>query len=85
MSMELDHATTSLTNRVSKDYYEIIAKGHVSDCWSASFAGMSISRLPSGGTMLAGSVVDQPQLHGILSKVRDMGLTLVSVRQTAEG
>ena len=35
--------------------------------------------------MLAGSVVDQPQLHAMLSKVRDMGLTLISVRQTVGG
>ena len=70
---------------MSRHNYEIIVKGHISDIWFDSFGGMAISRLPSGETMLAGSVVDQPQLHAMLSKVRDMGLTLISVRQTVGG
>ena len=65
-----------------KDNYEIVVKGHVSDYWSSSLEGISISRLPNGETVLSGGSIDQPRLHGILSKVRDMGLTLVSVRQT---
>ena len=62
-----------------KKNYEIIVKGRISDYRFDSFGGMAISRLASGKTKLAGSVVDQPQLHGILSKVRNMVLTMLIV------
>jgi len=59
--------------------YRIRVKGHLRPEWSEWFDNMTIAHEPDGDTVLAGPVVDQPALHGLLVKVRDLGLTLVSV------
>ena len=59
--------------------YRIRVKGHLRPEWSEWFDNMTITHEPDGDTVLAGLVVDQPALHGLLVKVRDLGLTLVSV------
>ncbi len=59
--------------------YEIRVKGHLDNRWAASFAGLTITLEVNGETLLTGPVVDQAALHGLLRKVRDMGLPLVSV------
>jgi hypothetical protein len=58
---------------------EIRAKGRIDERWSAWFEGLSIAHTPQDETILSGSVVDQAALYGLLAKLRDLGLALVSV------
>lgn len=60
-------------------YYEIRLKGQLNARWAEWFDGMTITLDNNGDTLLSGSVVDQAALHGLLKKVRDVGLTLLSV------
>ena len=61
--------------------YEIRLKGHLEPRWATRFQGMTLSTHDDGTTVLEGPVVDQAALHGLLSKLRDIGLPLVSVTQ----
>ena len=58
---------------------EIRIKGHLDNRWADWFDGLTITREDNGDTCLTGPVVDQAALHGLLRKVRDLGLPLVSV------
>ena len=58
---------------------EIRLRGHLETRWAAWFDGMTLSHERDGSTVLSGPVVDQAALHGLLQKVRDIGLPLVSV------
>jgi hypothetical protein len=60
--------------------YEIRLGGRLDDRWAAWFDGLSLTHESDGTTVIHGSVVDQAALHGLLQKVRDLGLPLVSVR-----
>ena len=59
--------------------YEIRLKGHLDDQWSDWFEGLTITLKDNGDTLITGPVIDQAALHGLLKKVRDLGMTLVSV------
>jgi hypothetical protein len=59
--------------------YQLRIKGHLDSRWTAWFEGLSITREEGGDTLLTGPVADQAALHGLLKKLRDLGLTLVSV------
>ena len=59
--------------------YEIRVKGHLPDRWAAWFDGMTLTRCADGTTALHGPVADQSALHGLLRKISDLGLPLVSV------
>ena len=61
--------------------YEIRVEGILDECWSAWFDGMQVTCRPDGLTAIAGPVTDQAALHGLLAKVRDLGLPLISVRR----
>ncbi|TFV79238.1 hypothetical protein E4P39_00810 [Blastococcus sp. CT_GayMR19] len=61
--------------------YEIRVKGHLDARWAAWFDGMSLTRESDGTTNVHGPVVDQAALHGLLQKLRDTGLPLMSVTQ----
>ena len=65
------------------DRYEIRVKGHLADRWAAWFDGMTLTRRADGTTVLDGPVADQSALHGLLRKVSDLGLPLVSVTPTS--
>ena len=65
--------------------YEIRIRGHLGRQWTDWFAGLAITLEDNGDTLLAGSVVDQAALHGLLRKVRDMGMMLVSVSPVERG
>jgi hypothetical protein len=60
-------------------YYEIRLKGHLETRWVQWFEGLTITLEENGNTLLSGTLPDQAALHGILKKVRDLGLTLLSV------
>ena len=59
--------------------YEIRLKGHLASRWATWFDGMTLTAGSDGTTVLEGPVVDQAALHGLLHKVRDIGLPLISV------
>ena len=60
-------------------YYEIRLKGHLEARWEQWFDGLTLTLEENGNTLLSGPLADQAALHGILKKVRDLGLTLLSV------
>ena len=62
--------------------YEICIKGHLDPRWSPWFEGFAIALKDNGETLLSGPVIDQAALYGVLIKVRDLGLPLVSVMPT---
>jgi len=59
--------------------YQIRVRGHLSDTWEKWFDGLTIENLPNGEALLSGPVADKAALHGLLTKVRDLNLTLVAV------
>ncbi len=61
--------------------YEIRLKGHLEPRWADWFDGLTLTRESDGTTVLSGSVVDQAALHGLLGKVRDLGLPLIAVNR----
>jgi hypothetical protein len=64
--------------------YRIRVKGHLADRWAAWFDGVTVTRQADGTTVLEGRVADQAALHGLLRKVSDLGLPLVSVTPTTQ-
>jgi hypothetical protein len=65
--------------------YQIKIKGHLGSHWSEWLENLKITRDEDGNTLLIGSVVDDAALHGILKKVRDLGLPLISFNQMESG
>jgi hypothetical protein len=59
--------------------YEITIRGHLDDHWSAWFDGLTITNRANGDATLAGPIADQAALHGLLAKLRDLGLPLLAV------
>ncbi len=72
------HRATSAPGH-EDDWYLIRIQGHLDQRWTSWFDGLSLTRAADGTTLLEGHVADQAALHGLLGKVRDMGLPLVSV------
>ncbi|MEP7333431.1 MAG: hypothetical protein ABI692_15230 [Terracoccus sp.] len=63
-------------------HYQLRIDGHLDDRWSTWFDGLVLARESDGTTSLTGPVADQAHLHGLLGKVRDLGVTLISVEPT---
>jgi len=77
MSNELEPKPTPSQTVV----YQIRLKGHLDSQWTDWFEGMTITLEENGNTLLTGKVVDQSALHGLLKKVRDLGMPLISVNR----
>jgi hypothetical protein len=58
--------------------YQIRIKGHLGPRWSGWFEGLTVTQVGNGETLLTGPVADQAALHGLLRKVRDLGMPLIS-------
>ena len=65
--------------------YQIRVKSHLGSDWGDWFDGLTITPEENGDTLLTGPLVDQAALHGLLKKVRDLGMTLVSVNPVDPG
>jgi hypothetical protein len=65
--------------------YQIRIKGHLGPLWAEWFDGLAITLEEDGNTLLTGTAVDQTALHGILKKVRDLGIPLLSVNSAGPG
>lgn len=66
------------------DIYELQIKGHLDDRWSDWLEGLVVQRQDDGTTMLVGPLVDQAALYGVIIRIRDLGLSLLSVSRVAE-
>ena len=65
--------------------YQIRLKGHLGPQWTEWFGGLTITLEDNGDTLLTGPVVDQAALHGLLKKVRDLGMPLISAIRVKPG
>ena len=81
MSNELEPKPTPSQTSV----YQIRIKGHLDSQWSDWFEGLTITLEEDGNTLLSGPVADQVALHGLIKKVRDLGMPLVSVSPVEPG
>jgi hypothetical protein len=81
--MSETHASTE--DQYEPGFYVIRIKGHLDDRWADWFGGLTITLEEDGNTLLTGPVVDQAALHGLLKKVRDLGMPLVSVSPLEHG
>lgn len=70
---------TAVENQSYPGEYEVRLKGHLDARWAGWFDGFTITLTAKGETVLTGSVADQAALHGLLKKVRDLGLPLLSI------
>jgi len=77
------HASTK--DHYEPGLYEIRLKGHLGSQWTDWFEGLTITLEENGDTLLTGPVIDQAALHGLLKKIRDLGMPLVSVSPVEPG
>ena len=70
-----------LQNGSERIIYKITLKGHLNESWTDWFDGMTFTHQDDGTTTLTGVIIDQSALHGLLKRVRDLGLPLISVNQ----
>ena len=71
-------------NRNQAVHYKIRIKGQLPERWTVWFDGLSISYTERDETLISGPIADQAALHGLLAKIRDLNLTLISVNYEAE-
>jgi hypothetical protein len=69
------------SDRSTSIIYEVRLKGQIAPRWAEWFDGLSMTYTDDGDTLLRGAVADQAALHGLLNKVRDLGLTLLAVQR----
>ena len=63
------------------DTYELRVKGHRDDRWSEWLGDLAVQRQQDGTTLVVGRIVDQAALHGVINRIRDLGLPLLSVKR----
>jgi hypothetical protein len=76
--MSETHATTNEHDEPGR--YEIRLKGHLDDRWADWFEGLTFTHESDGTTLLEGPLTDQAALHGVLNRIRDLGLPILLVR-----
>ena len=81
----MSETLASMEDHYEPGLYEIRLKGHLGSQWTDWFEGLTITLEEDGDTLLTGPVIDQAALHGLLKKVRDLGLPLVSVSPVEPG
>ncbi len=81
----MSNKTNAKTDSAEPVIYQIRIKGHLDRRWTDWFGGLTITLEEDGDTLLTGPVVDQAALHGLLRKVRDLGMPLLSVVQSEKG
>jgi len=81
----MSETLVSMEDHYEPQLYEIRLKGHLDARWANRFEGLTITLEENGDTLLTGPVVDQAALHGLLKKVRDLGMPLVSVSPLEPG
>ena len=64
--------------------YEIRVQGHLSLLWQDSFEGLTITLEDDGNTCLTGAIVDQSALHGVIKRIRDLGMPLIEVKRKTD-
>lgn len=74
-------STAGAPGHTPTPHYEIRVKGRLGDRWAAWFDGLEITDPGDGTTVLRGPVVDQAALHGLLARLRDVGIALLSLRE----
>jgi len=72
------------TSSTGADWYEIRLRGRLDQRWASWFDAMTVSTDADGTTLIRGPVADQAALHGLLARLRDLGLPLLSVTQVPE-
>jgi hypothetical protein len=77
----MSETRASTADHYKPGLYEIRIRGYLADRWAGWFEGLTISLEEDGCTLLAGPVVDQAALHGLLKKARDLGMPLISVNR----
>ena len=75
----MSETPASMKTQPESKAYELRVRGHLDARWANQFEGLTITLEKDGDTLLTGPVADQAALHGLLKKVRDLGLPLVSV------
>ena len=75
----MSETSTPIEAHPEPELYEIRVRGHLDARWASQFEGLTITLEEDGNTLLTGPVVDQAALHGLLKKVRDLGMSLVSI------
>ncbi len=81
----MSNKRNSPTDSTQPVVYQIRLKGHLGSQWTDWFEGLTITLEEDGNTLLTGPVIDQAALHGLLKKVRDLGMPLVSVSPVEPG
>ena len=81
----MSETPTPIKAHPEPELYEIRVRGHLDARWSSQFEGLTITLEEDGDTLLTGQIIDQAALHGLLKKVRDLGLPLVSVSPVEHG
>jgi hypothetical protein len=81
----MNETYASTADHYEPGLYEIRIKGHLDDGWATWFEGLTVTLEANGETLLTGPVVDQAALHGLLRKVRDLGMPLLAVIRVEPG
>ena len=68
-------------NKLAGDFYEIKLKGHLDDSWADWFEGLTFAHEKDGTTIISVDNIDQAALHGLLKKIRDLGMPLLAVNR----
>lgn len=81
----MSHKRNIISDPSQPTVYQIRIKGHLGPQWTDWFAGLAITPEENGDTLMSGPLVDQAALHGVLKKLRDLGMPLLSVNRVGSG